>query len=472
MRLFDALCTHFNRKAFAPVLPVKPEHILTGPGCGPLLDQLFEHLAAPGEACLAAAPYYNGFDADLMTRAEVKCIPVFASVGDGTERANFTGAGALRGFDEALAEHNAAGSTVRAILVCNPHNPVGKCYNREALLEYGRFAQTHDLHLVFDEIYAMSTFPTSDDGAPQPFISALNIDWAIEAGCDPRRIHILTSASKDFGLNGFRVGTFISQYNAELMAAMKVTTKLYMVSSPADALFSSLLTDQDFYPHFVQMNQARLSRAYERVKTWCVRHAIPYKPSNAGHFLLVDLARFLPREMGGCELVDETQRETALWSLVLKERLCITPGSNYHHPQVGWFRITFSLQDQVLSKGLQRLEKALGVPVCADADIPDPDTKHADPIATATAIEEGDKTRPDEPREPDHSALVTALCGPSPPATSASAPVPASASAAQATTSCALPLASQAAARVVDEFELLRELSLDSERGRALGCMC
>lgn len=31
-------------------------------------------------------------------------------------------------------------------------NPVGRCYDRDALLVYGRFAEEHDLHLVFDEV--------------------------------------------------------------------------------------------------------------------------------------------------------------------------------------------------------------------------------------------------------------------------------------------------------------------------------
>lgn len=114
-------------------------------------------------------------------------------------------------------------------------NPVGRCYNRSALIEYGKFAEKYDLHLVFDEvscrmapykrlqlmhiattlqIYALSTFASLEEEQPkQPFISALNIDWPVEAGCHPARVHILSSFSKDV-CNGFRVGTLVSQFNA------------------------------------------------------------------------------------------------------------------------------------------------------------------------------------------------------------------------------------------------------------------
>lgn len=349
-RLFDALAKHYNSNAFSPVHHVLPSQILTGPGCGSLLDQIFEHLADPGDACLLAAPYYNGFDADLATRVGVRCVPVYSKHGDGTESERFKGDGALDGFEQALLE---CSSPVRAIIVCNPNNPVGKCYDRSALLAYGQFAQKHNLHLVFDEIYALSTFPTSDDDNPQPFISALNIDWSTEANCDPSRIHILSSASKDFGLNGFRIGTFVSQFNPDLINAMKVTGKLYMVSSPADALFSALLNDENFYSSFVSTNRTRLTEAYEHIKAWCVRHGIPYKPSNAGHFLLVDLSAY-------CH-----DGESQLWSKALdKCKVCITPAaSNYHFPQKGWFRITFSMPNEVLNLGLRRLESALGIDV-------------------------------------------------------------------------------------------------------------
>lgn len=364
-RLFGALSHHFNRPTFSPVTPVLEEHILTGPGCGPLLDQLFEHLAEPGQAALVAAPYYNGFDADLMTRAGVKCIPVYSPYGDGSEAESFDGETALRGFEEALAA--APAGSVSSLILCNPHNPLGRCYTRSALLAYGRFAQQHNLHLVVDEIYARSTFATSDDPHPVPFTSALSIDWQREAsGCHSSRVHILTSASKDFGLNGFRLGVFISQHNPQLVAAMKSTSKLYMVSSPADALWSRLLRDETFYAWFVEENQQRLSAAYEVAKEWCMKHGIPYTHSNAGHFLVANLDRFMPiTRPEGCT-AEESQvalqeAEALLWSRVLQHGVCVTPGSNYRHPTPGIFRITFAMPEQTLREGLRRIELALGL---------------------------------------------------------------------------------------------------------------
>lgn len=72
---------------------------------------------------------------------------------------------------------------------------------------------------------------------------------------------------------------------------MKATAKLYMVSSPADALISALLTNDSFHRSFVATNQARMSLAYQVVTRWCRHHNIRYTPTNAGHFILVDMER-------------------------------------------------------------------------------------------------------------------------------------------------------------------------------------
>lgn len=155
-RLFGAFCKHYNSPAFSPIKPVTPDQLLTGPGCGSLLDQIFEHLADAHDGVLIAAPYYNGFEADLSCRSNVECVPVYSDMGDGTEAASFEGATALRGFEATqrawLEQH--PGQQIRAVVVCNPNNPVGRCYTRSALVEYGSFAEKHDLHLVFDEVNA------------------------------------------------------------------------------------------------------------------------------------------------------------------------------------------------------------------------------------------------------------------------------------------------------------------------------
>ncbi|KAE8259550.1 hypothetical protein A4X13_0g939 [Tilletia indica] len=358
-RLFNALCHHFNRY-FSPFDPVLPHHIITGPGCGSLLDQMSTHLLDEGDAYLCAAPLFNGFPADAEPRAGVRVLPVYSphGSGEGVEEEWYRGESALAGFEEAYA---AESGRVKAVLLCQPHNPVGRCYDREAMIAYGRFCQKHDLHLVSDELYALSTFPTSDNSKPQPFVSALSIDWEAE-GVHPSRITVVYSASKDTGMNGIRVGALVTQHNPELMSAMKVTAKLAMVGSPSDSLYSALLIDADFFPRFVATNRARLTASYETIKSWLTHHKISYCSSNAGFFVMVDFSPLLPKfDKEGKPVTDLRDADTLLWEKGLENKVAITPGSNYMYPRPGVFRVTFTLLPVALHEGLRRLETVLGL---------------------------------------------------------------------------------------------------------------
>ena len=43
-------------------------------------------------------------------------------------------------------------------MLVNPHNPTGRTYSADTLRGYVQFAEKHDLHLISNEIYALSTF--------------------------------------------------------------------------------------------------------------------------------------------------------------------------------------------------------------------------------------------------------------------------------------------------------------------------
>lgn len=92
----------------------------------------------------------------------------------------------------------------KALIVCNPCNPIGQCYTREALEECLRFCQSEDLHFISDEMYALSVFDSPDVTSPVPFVSAMSLDTNA-IGCDMARVHTVWSASKDFGSSGLRL---------------------------------------------------------------------------------------------------------------------------------------------------------------------------------------------------------------------------------------------------------------------------
>jgi aspartate/methionine/tyrosine aminotransferase len=85
---------------------------------------------------------------------------------------------------------------------------MSRCYTRKNILELLEFCQERDLHLIMDEVYALTNVNSGDEKAPA-FVSALSLtEPLVPAGAvkvDPSRVHVVWSASKLFGLDGFRV---------------------------------------------------------------------------------------------------------------------------------------------------------------------------------------------------------------------------------------------------------------------------
>jgi aspartate/methionine/tyrosine aminotransferase len=108
-------------------------------------------------------------------------------------------------------------SKIKAVLLCNPHNPLSRCYPKASLLELMEFCQERELHLIVDEIYALTNLNDVPNKAPE-FVSALSLtEPLVRTGAvkvDPSRVHVVWSVSKLFGLSGLRVvRTSISLHN-------------------------------------------------------------------------------------------------------------------------------------------------------------------------------------------------------------------------------------------------------------------
>ncbi|KDQ64900.1 hypothetical protein JAAARDRAFT_188175 [Jaapia argillacea MUCL 33604] len=352
-RIFGALCRLFE-KYFNPVTPVLPEHIVTGVGLSAVIDQLTQLLCDEGEAVLIAKPYYNGFDNDISARS--KGILVGVDTGD----VDPTSPQTLEAFEVTIQELKAKGIVPRAVIVCHPHNPLGFNYPKETLLAYCRFCEKHDLHLLSDEIYALSQFKNTHFEKPVPFVSMLSIDVKKEAGCNPARVHVLYGMSKDWCANGFRIGVFVTQHNPDLRKTFCGIAILMKISSPADTLWSAILNDDEMLDSFVKTNQERLTNTFVYCQKFFEKHNIPIVQPQAAHFIFIDLRKYMRSfDDEGKAIETPEAQEMDLFSSFLKGSLYVAPGGAYHHTVPGWFRFTFCVRRDVLDVGLGRFENVL-----------------------------------------------------------------------------------------------------------------
>lgn len=84
----------------------------------------------------------------------------------------------------------------RLLLFCSPHNPTGRVYSREELLELEEIAERHDLIICSDEIHADLVLDPSCQHRPTASVSPILADRTIT----------LMAASKTFNVAGLYCG--------------------------------------------------------------------------------------------------------------------------------------------------------------------------------------------------------------------------------------------------------------------------
>ena len=85
------------------------------------------------------------------------------------------------------------GIKIRALLICNPHNPLGKCYPEVTLKALFKLCDQYGIHLISDEIYGLSVFDVEGEDRT-PFTSVLSVDPTGLLKTD--QLHVLYGMSK------------------------------------------------------------------------------------------------------------------------------------------------------------------------------------------------------------------------------------------------------------------------------------
>ncbi|KAJ5797656.1 uncharacterized protein N7503_006952 [Penicillium pulvis] len=351
-RLKIAMSKFLNRH-FNPVIPLNQNHFVITNGVSPAIEHVSWVFADPGEGILLGRPYYGTFIPDISQRPGTTVVPVSFGECDPFSLE------AVEKYEEALKYfQRRTGNRVKGLMLCHPHNPLGRCYSRPVLIELMRLCQKYQVHLISDEIYALSVWENTVDESPAPveFESVLSIN--LDGIIDPQLVHVLWGMSKDFGANGIRLGAIISQANRDLHEALKGVSLYSYTSGIADHLTSLLLEDEDFTETYVKENQKRLSVAYAFTAEFLKRNEIEYAPGgNAAFFLWVNLGkryRELRPEISGNDEVGEVVMQR-----LLEYKVFLASGGLFGSENDGWFRIVFSHPRDYLEEALGRIVSAL-----------------------------------------------------------------------------------------------------------------
>ena len=241
------------RSALAELHGVAFEEIVVGGGADGVIDLLSQATLDPGDEIVCGWPSFPSY---VIDAAKLGAVSRTVPLRDHT-------------YDlDALLE--AVGPRTKLVYVCHPNNPSGTANGRAELLRFLEAAPEHVL-VVLDQAY----FEYIDD--PD---YADGIEEAFKAG---RRVVVLRTFSKIYGLAGLRVGYGVAP--ADVVAATSKVRRAFDVTATAQAAALASIGDDAEIARRRRLNaegRAALERALRR-------HGLEPVGPAVGNFLFAEV---------------------------------------------------------------------------------------------------------------------------------------------------------------------------------------
>ncbi|KAL7574113.1 hypothetical protein ACA910_014802 [Epithemia clementina (nom. ined.)] len=316
---------------------IPPQCLGLGAGCAALINHVFFLLGEPGDVCLIPKPYYAAFENDMNLIAQIEPF--------GVDQAQPALGPTVK---ELHAAYQKAPKAPKFLLLTNPNNPLGTIYAPHVIRNAIQWARQHDMHVVMDEIYALSTHSTTAGPADAKFQSVIRL-LDNDLGTD---VHVLWAVSKDFGASGLRCGLLYT-HNHVLMEGLATLSIFTCVSGPIQYLVAELLTDDVYVDFFLAESRRRLRASYDKCVSKLTEMVIPYIPAVAGMFVYADFSSLLPER--------SFEWERCLSAILYKHaRVVLTPGESQRDVNPGMFRICYAwVSPAVLDIAMERLSRTV-----------------------------------------------------------------------------------------------------------------
>ncbi|MAZ49570.1 MAG: hypothetical protein CME65_13500 [Halobacteriovoraceae bacterium] len=317
------LMTNFF-KEYLGIPHMDPEKLIINSGVSSLCESLSFSLFDEGDQILIPAPYYTGFEHDFTKRFKCEFIPVQLD-----PQKNFRHE--ITPFKEAFKAYR----NIKGILLTHPHNPTGEILDETFQDEIIAFSKEYDLHLICDEIYALSQHNKVKHQSLY--------QRARKAGANA---HFLYGMAKDFCLAGFKLGFFYSDFE-EVSQAVSASSYFYPVASITQLHLENLISDKNFLNSYLRSNSERLTSARNHLLTELSEFSFIF--DEAAMFMLLDLNY-------KCQDLED---EPKLFNMLMqKYGVNITPGLEQGLNTPGYFRVCYARDKSQRDEFILRMKKA------------------------------------------------------------------------------------------------------------------
>ncbi len=300
---------------------LKEEALLFSLGIIPSLSTSIRAFSKPGDEVVLLTPVYNVFNHSVENNARV-AVPCSLR----NEEEHYS-------IDWVALEKALSSPKAKILILCNPHNPVGRAWTKEELSRIASLCERHGVLVISDEVHG----PISASESPYvPYVSS----------CQNARRNSITllAPTKAFNVAGV-------QTSACYVEDEGLRKKLAFALNADEVMEGNFLSYQVAISCFdggrewlKQMNDY-VQGNYRFVLSYCSSHLPKLKiaPLEATYLIWVDVSSYEEDDVAFC---DALRKETGLW---------ITPGSVYGEEGKGHVRINLACPRSRVEDGMRRL---------------------------------------------------------------------------------------------------------------------
>lgn len=227
-------------------------------------------------------------------------------------------------------------SKTKLLLLCSPHNPIGRVWCREELILLGKFCLEHGIRIISDEIHCDIVYKPHTH-IPMASLSLELLENTVT----------LIGPGKTFNMAGFSISTVCIASDTLRRAYEEERQRVHF----GDGAALSHVAFEAAYTHGAHWHSnvmEHLTRNVHLIGEWCVKNPlIRFHPPEATYLAWLDC-----RALG---LGDRELREF----FVQKAGLGLSPGLSFGKEGSGFMRLNFAVPVSVLEEALQKLDGAL-----------------------------------------------------------------------------------------------------------------
>ncbi|XP_059141896.1 1-aminocyclopropane-1-carboxylate synthase-like protein 1 [Physella acuta] len=332
----------FIETFFQPLEEIIESNIVIMNGMTATLENLAFSLADAGEYIMVPSPYYFRIQNDVKDRAGVNVISIPIRY---KEDENGGKASECVMNSEILEEYYqqavSKGQTVRAILLSNPNNPNGVVFSEDQLLDILQFAYSKNVHVISNEIYALSVFDPD-----VKFTSILSLPHP-----DPTMVHFTWGCSKDLGLSAYKYSMVYTR-NPQVLGCCLGTSPFTTACGITQSRVLSILKDENWLSQiFLPTKYDRMRKRYQETVDFLRKSGAEVKQTGATMFVWMDLIKFMKEQT--------FEEEHNLFLKFMEKKVFVLPGSVLYNEKPGLFRVVYTLNEKVHKEGILRVVQVL-----------------------------------------------------------------------------------------------------------------